>query len=159
MATLRVARRPRVAGNIWERTGNVSGIAKVRKSQTSLSHPSSILRSAPRVAFFRIGIENREASKSWASPSQCPPWPGPGPRSRPPSVQLPGAARPGTDLPKDSGGAAGQAKSILLALASPCSRLFWSTHPQLTPSPDTTDSPEETVACLHPSHHPIQSIN
>jgi hypothetical protein len=74
MATLRVARRPRVAGNIWKKAGNASGIAKVRKSQTSLSvcPQSSILWSAPRVAFFLVGIENRGGEPELSFPLPVP---------------------------------------------------------------------------------------
>lgn len=140
MATLRVARRPRVAGNIWERTGNVSGIVKVRKSQTSLSHQSSILRSAPRVAFFLMGIEDREASKSWASPSPVPSLAWPRAQKPAPFSSASRGCQTRDGLAKGLWGSGRASKEHHTSSDQPCSRLFWSTHPQLTPSPDTTDS-------------------
>lgn len=142
----RVARRPRVAGNLWKGAGDASGIAKVRKSQTSLLPSSWILLSSPRVAppffFFWWDLKRGEGSQSLAPPSQCPLWPGPGPRSHPPPFSL--ASRGCQARSGLAKGLCGEQHSRQRASHSSDQPVLTSalmTHPQLTPSPDTTDSP------------------
>lgn len=138
-----------LTGSGIRRAGDASGTAKVRKSQTPSPSPSP---GSPACSLGRLPSSGaREAGRRAGAqlPLGCPPRPGPGPGTRPPSSpglgRLPGKER----LAKGLWGSkrAGQEH---FARSSPAAHFFLCRHtPREPPSPTL-----HAHARVRPSHHP-----
>lgn len=127
--------------------GDASGAAKVRKSQTPSPSPSP---GSPACSLGRLlpaALERRGEEPEPSFPWAALPGLAQGLEPGPPPAPAWGDCQARSDLPKDSGGARGQDRSILHA---PAAHFFLCRHtPREPPSPTL-----HAHARVRPSHHP-----